>query len=219
MVISKKNWIIFVSVLCIAACIGDLLVLYILGREFPGYSQVTDTISTLGGTASPVSNLASAWWIIIGIIFIAFAAGFYAEFREKGKNAVSAGILIAIYGLGEGMGSGLFKVSHTGGALTLSTIIHDTVGGIGIITVLALPLVIRRVFSKEKYHSFYVFSGVIFYIGIFSSLLFLSRYTGDNIFHHYNGIWQRMTLINTYIFFIVISIMMLKTSLSGGDSS
>jgi hypothetical protein len=217
MVISKKTWIIFISFLCIAACIGDLLVLYILGMKFPGYSQATDTISSLGATTSPVSNLASAWWVVIGIIFTAFAAGFYAEFRESGRNAIIAGILIAIYGIGEGMGSGLFKVSHSGAALTVATIIHDAVGGIGIIAVLALPLVIRKVFSREKNHSFYVFSGVIFYIGILSSLLFLSRYTGDNILHHYRGIWQRMTLINTYIYFIVVSIMMLRRDLSGRD--
>jgi hypothetical protein len=218
MIMSKKNGVIMISILCIAACIGDLLLLYILGMKFPGYNQATDTISNLGGTASPVSNLASAWWIILGIVFIAFAAGFYAEFREKGNNAAIAGILIAIYGIGEGLGSGLFKVSHSVGTLTSATIIHDAVGGIGIVAVLIMPLVIRRVFSRKEHHLFYIFSGVIFYIGILSSILFLARYTGDNILHRYTGIWQRMTLINTYIYFVVVSIMMIRANLPGGDS-
>jgi len=206
------------SILCITVCVADLIGLYLMGREFPGYSQASDTISLLGSPVSPVSNIASAWWIMLGIVFIAFAAGFYAEFRDKGRVALTAGILIAVYGLGEGMGSGLFKVDHSGGTMTIATIIHDAVGGIGIIAVLIVPLVVRRVFRREEHPSFYFFSGVIFYIGILSSILFLTRYTGGNILHQYTGIWQRITLVNTYIYFVVVSIMMIRSDIQGANS-
>lgn len=218
MVMSKKSWVIMISIVCITVCVADLIALYLLGREFPGYSQASDTISLLGSPVSPVSNIASAWWIILGIVFMAFAAGFYTEFRDKGRVALTAAILIAVYGLGEGMGSGLFKVDHSGGTMTLATIIHDAAGGIGIIAVLLVPLVVRRLFPGKEHHSFYLFSGVIFYIGILSSVLFLARYTGGNILHQYTGIWQRITLINTYIYFVVVSIMMIRANLPGGLS-
>jgi len=156
---SKKPLVIMLSILCITVCVADLIGLYLMGREFPGYSQASDTISLLGSPVSPVSNIASAWWIMLGIVFIAFAAGFYAEFRDKGRVALTAGILIAVYGLGDGMGSGLFKVDHSGGTMTIATIIHDAVGGIGIIAVLIVPLVVRRVFRREEHPSFYFFPG------------------------------------------------------------
>lgn len=210
MMIDKKKVVVAISILCIATCVSDLIALYLLGRQFPGYSHISDTISMLGSPVSPASNIASLWWVIIGIVFIAYAAGFYTEYRDKGSYALIAAILIAIYGLGEGLGSGLFKVYHHNGAMTLSTLIHDAVGGIGIVAVLAVPLVVRKVISGEKHDSFYFFSGVIFLIGIVSSLLFLARYTGDNILHHYTGIWQRMTLVNTYIYFVVVAIVMIR---------
>lgn len=208
-----------ISILCITVCLADLIVLYLFGKEFPGYSQASDTISLLGSPVSPVSNIASVWWIILGIVFIAFAAGFYAEFRDKGSIALTAGILIAVYGLGEGLGSGLFKMDHSGGTMTLATIIHVAISGIGIVAVITVPLVVRRLFPAREHHSFYIFSGVIFYIGILSSILFLARYTGDNILHQYSGIWQRITLVNTYIYFVVVSIMMIRSDIRSGKSS
>lgn len=218
MIVDKKKWVILSSFLCIAACIGDLLSLYILGRKFPGYSQVTDTISSLGASVSPVSNLTSAWWIIIGIIFIVFAVGFASAYKEKGRTVIIAALLIAVYGVGEGLGSGLFKADHVGGALTTSAIIHDAIGGIGIVAILILPLVMRRIFHKEKHRAFNIFSNLIFYTGIFSSLLFLSRYGDDNFLGHYKGLWQRITLVNTYLYFVVISVMMVKAQLKSDDN-
>lgn len=210
MLFKKKYLVIFSSALCIAACIGDLLVLFIMGRKYPGYSQFSDTISSLGASASPVSNQVSLWWIILGFLFIAFAAGFAAEYKERGRPVIIAAFLIVVYGLGEGMGSGLFKADHVGSSLTGSAIIHDAIGGLGIVAVLILPLVMRRIFRDEKHRAFYSFSTVIFYTGIITSLLFLSRYSGDNFLGRYTGLWQRMSLVNIYLYFTVISVKMAK---------
>jgi hypothetical protein len=214
----RRYGVVMISMLCIAACIADLISLYVLGRKFPGFSQVTDTISLLGSTESPVSNIASAWWIILGIIFIVFAAGFFTEFRVKKCDAMIAGILIAIYGTGEGMGSGLFKITHSMGVINASTIIHDAIGSVGILAIIALPLVIMRVITREENRSFYRFSAIIFIVGIVSSFFFLLRYSGDGFFNHYKGLWQRITLVNTYVYFVVVSVMMVIRNFSRGDS-
>jgi len=207
---ATKRMVRLVSFLCIAACISDLLIQYVLGRQFPGYNQATDTLSLLGASASPVSNFVSAWWVILGIVFIVFAIGFGLRYREKGRPVIIAVLLIAIYGLGEGMGSGLFKADHIGGSLSIPAIIHDIVGGFGILAILTLPRVLQRLFPKENHRTFYLFSNVIFYTGIISTLLFLTRYTGDNFLGHYKGVWQRITLINTYVYLIVIAVRMIK---------
>lgn len=210
MISNRKPWIILVSAICIVACVSDLILMYILGLRYPGFNQATDTLSTLGSTSSPVSNLTSGWWVILGMVLILFAVAFYAAYRERGRGAVVAAILIAVYGAGEGLGSGLFKVSHTGEVLTVATIIHDAVGAFGIIALLILPLVVRRLFPGKKEYPFHIFSGIIFSIGIISSLLFLSRYTGDNFFYHYRGLWQRITLVNIYVYLVVIAVRMMR---------
>jgi hypothetical protein len=206
----KKQWIIISCMLCMFACFSDLLVLYLLGKKYPGYNQLTETISSLGATASPVGSIQSAWWVVIGIVFINFAICFKIVFNEFGIKSTIAAWLIALYGLGEGLGSGLFRADHLNNLTTLSATIHNIMGGIGVIAILILPLMIQKMFKKEKRDVLYVFSWVIFVLGILTSFLFLFRYFGDNILSLYKGLWQRMTLIVFYSYFVVIAVMILK---------
>ncbi|MDX9773794.1 MAG: DUF998 domain-containing protein [Bacteroidales bacterium] len=208
--LTTKRIVPFISFLCIAACIGDLLITYILGRQYPGYNHATDTLSRLGASASPVSNAISVWWVILGTVFIIFAIGFGIRYRDKGKTVIIAALLIALYGLGEGMGSGLFKADRIGGSSSIPAIIHDIMGGVGIIAILILPKVIQRLFPEEGHRAFYRLSSVVFYIGLLSTLLFFTRYAGDNILGYYKGLWQRITLLNTYAYFFVIAIRMVR---------
>jgi hypothetical protein len=206
----KKQWIIVSSVFCLLVCIADLLMLYFLGKQYPGYNQLTDTISSLGASASPVGSIQSAWWIIIGIVFINFAICFGTVFSEFGMKSAVAAWLIALYGLGEGLGSGLFRADHVDNLPTLSATIHNIMGGIGVMAILILPLVMQKIFKKEKHNALFVFSWVIFVLGILTSFLFLFRYFGNNILSLYKGLWQRMTLIVFYSYLGVIAFMIMK---------
>jgi hypothetical protein len=209
----KKIWIISGCISCWIACAGDFPVLYFLGKEYPGYNQFTDTISALGASVSPVSAQISEWWVMTGLLFIIFAVGFGTAFREKGFNAKLSSCLIALYGIGEGFGSGLFKADHTADRLTLSLIIHNVIGGIGVVAILSLPLIMQRVIPKTEKPLFYTFSKLIFFAGVSAIVLFLFRYSGDNLVSYYKGLWQRISLLITYIYFFVISIMMFNKSM------
>jgi hypothetical protein len=210
MLFAKKQWIILSCILCLLVCIGDLFMLYFLGRKYPGYNQLTDTISSLGTSASPVGTILSAWWVIIGIVFINLAICFKAVYHEYGIKSTVAAWLIALYGMGEGLGSGLFRADHVNNIPALSATIHNIMGGIGVVAILVLPLVIQKMFQKEKRDAFYVFSWVIFALGILTSFLFLFRYSDDNLLSLYKGLWQRLTLIVFYSYFVVIALMILK---------
>jgi hypothetical protein len=172
--------------------------------------QIRNTISNLGASESPVSNLLSSWWVIIGIVFVLFGIGFGYAYQEKGKLSKTIAWMIAIYGLGEGLGSGLFKADFVGGTMTWSAIVHDTLGGFGVVAIMILPLVMLRLYSKDQNRSFYIFSYIIFFVGILGTGLFLFRYISGNIFNYYKGIWQRMSLINYYVYLIVIAYKMLQ---------
>ncbi len=75
-----------ISCICITACLADLLILYTLGKKFPGYNQATDTLSRLGASVSPVSSVVSYWWVILGIVFILFGIGFAVRYRRRGSR-------------------------------------------------------------------------------------------------------------------------------------
>ncbi len=204
--------ILLAAIACIAACIGDFTILLILGNYYPGYNQLKNTISALGASNSPVSNLISIWWIILGILFILFGLGFKLAFKEKGKSITLASWAIIIYGIGEGIGSGAFKADHVGDALTVSAYIHDFFGGIGIVAILLFPVLMQRIILNSERRWFRIISWMVLFSGISFIVLFSFRYSNNenHILTIYKGLWQRIFLGIIYTYFIIIAINMIK---------
>lgn len=208
----RKTLVISGTIALVSGCIGDLLFTFILGNRFPDYSQKSDIISTLGATASPVSGIISLWWIVLGVLIIVFAFGFRTAFSPPDRNVRLSFWLIIIYGLGEGFGSGLFKANLVNNSYTTSYIIHDILGGIGIIAILILPVVVRKInpFSLNvrflRYSSFVLIFGILFWV------CFSFRFFGDrtSFFARNQGLWQRLFLIDYYLYMFVIAFIMAK---------
>jgi hypothetical protein len=210
--IKKKSLIIIASIACITACIGDFLATFALGDYYPGYSQLSNTMSLLGVTASPVSGIISTWWIILGFMIILFAFGFSKAFGYDKKYVKIATWLLIFYGLGEGIGSGLFKADHVNNALTTTAIIHEILGGIGIFAILVLPLVMKKIISRNTNPGFQTLSLIVFFGGIVFIALFSFRLFHQEINNvtHYKGLWQRLFIFDYYLYLIVIAMMMIK---------
>jgi hypothetical membrane protein len=212
--IGRVNWIRIMAIVCIITCISDFMVLFLLGRYYRGYSQLQNTISSLGATVSPVSEAISIWWIVIGIVFIFFGVIFKMAFDRNRIEVMIASLLIIVYGLGEGIGSGLFKADLIDGKKSLSYLLHNIVGGIGIVAALLLPLMMCKVISKENNPRFYYFSWIVFIIGSITMLLFDIHFSSDTgaLIASYKGLWQRLFLLNLYVYFISVSIIMYNKS-------
>ena len=209
----KNETFIYVSAItCIAVCIGEFVALFVLGSFYPGFNHLKDTMSSLGASNSPVSNEISTWWVIMGLLFIFFATGLRKAFSEKGLYSKIASWLIILYGFGEGIGSGAFKADHIANSLKTSAVIHDTLGGLGVIAVLILPLIMQKVITKNEMPAFYRLSKIVFIAGIVTVGLFLFRYSSDenNFFTLYKGLWQRLFMLNTYLYFSSIAFIMIK---------
>lgn len=209
----KNETFIYVSaIVCIAVCIGEFVALFVLGSFYPGFNHLKDTMSSLGASNSPVSNEISTWWVIMGLLFIFFATGLRKAFSEKGLYSKIASWLIILYGFGEGVGSGAFKADHIANSLKISAVIHDILGGIGVTAVLILPLIMQKVITKNEMPVFYGLSKIVFIAGIVTVGLFLFRYSSDenNFFTLYKGLWQRLFMLNTYLYFSSIAFIMIK---------
>jgi hypothetical protein len=208
----SKKTIIFASVLVSAGCFVDLALIYIFGKQIHGYNQLMCTISSLGESTSPVSRAVTIWSVIFGTILIFFGFAFNSVFIDYGKETRKVFVLIIIYGLGENIGSGVFRADHIDGGLTTVAVVHNMLGGIGVIALLLLPLVMIKILTKESAPSFFYFSYIVWAIGLISIIFFSFRiaYFQNSFINTYNGLWQRIFLINFYIYFIAIAIIMMK---------
>jgi hypothetical protein len=213
---NSANYIIASAIACITACVGEFAVLFVLGAYYPGYNHLKDSMSILGSSASCVSEEISTWWIIMGVLIIFFGTGFKKEFSMKGSYATFASWLIILYGFGEGIGSGAFKLDHAVNRFITPALIHNTLGGIGVVAILLLPYIMKKVITRSEMPSFYLMSRIVFITGIITILLFLFRYSRDktNFFSLYKGLWQRLFMLNTYIYLSVIAVLMIKKQIA-----
>ncbi len=198
----KKTMILKVSAGLMVSClIIDIILTVYVGSTIPNYSQLTCTLSSLGASRSPASNLMSYWWIFLGLtqVIFGFTIMFYYQFQSK-KFKTTA-LLIIIYGIGEGFGSGIFKANFTPeNTLTTSAIVHDILGGIGIAAILPLPLFINQLKTNTS-TKLNKYPQIAFIIGLMSLLLFLGRYAENQngLIAVYKGLWQRIFVLNSYI--------------------
>jgi hypothetical protein len=219
--INRKILVYAGSAACLAGCASDFLSIFILGKEFPGYNQLSDTMSSLGSSVSPVSDIISAWWIFLGIMMVIFAFGFRAAYPPGDKYVKTVFWLLIIYGLGEGAGSGLFKADRVAGAYTTSLIIHDILGGAGVCAILIIPLIVQKIKPYFSGSGFKRYSYIVFILGTFFLVLFSFRYTGnkENIAGKYTGLWQRLFVLVNYIYIITIALMMAGRDLNHGQQT
>ena len=221
---NRRLFTVLSALACLIAVAGEFTTMFLYGARYPGYSQMRDTLSHLGASASPVSAQVSAWWVIMGALMILFGIGIRSTFRGGGRNAGRSAWLVILYGLGEGFGSGLFKADRIAGELSASAFIHDIVGGIGVAAILLLPLFMRKIVSREAFPFFERMSRIIFIGGFITIGLFLFRYSSnsENFLSLNKGLWQRLFLLNTYTYFSTIAVIMLlkgKGTASGAGPS
>lgn len=209
---NSKKYIITSALACIIACVGEFVVMFVFGAYYHGYSHLKDTVSSLGASNSPVSAIISIWWVIMGTLLIFFGSGFKKAFSEKGRYTKLASWLIILYGLGEGIGSGVFKANLVVDGLTTSAVIHDILGGIGLTAILLLPVIMQKVIDKNEMPVFYRMSKIVFIIGIIAVFLFMLKHFpfNDNFFAIYKGLWQRLFILNNCIYLTIIAVLIIN---------
>lgn len=212
MINRDKNIVLAGAVAGIACCLGDFLVLFVFGKFYPGYSQLTDTMSSLGATRSPVSGIVSSLWILLGLIFIFFGYTLRKAFSPLTNYIMIASWLVIIYGLGEFVGSGLFKADHIDTISTTSAIIHGILGTIGIIAITCLPLVMQKIIPRSASPVFHKLSWIVLAFGIVFMVFFNFRffYSADNMINRNEGLWQRLFALDYYIYILVIIFIMIR---------
>jgi hypothetical protein len=203
----KKIFIGITALAGIMGCLIDLGGTFILGNRIPGYNQLKHTMSQMGILSSPVAKEIAFCWIAMGVLLILFALGIKIACEEKKKLSVIASCLIILYGFGEGMVSGIFPADKAGEPHTWTGIIHNGIGGVGVIAIMIFPLVMTKIIPDFK-----KISMIVLCIGTAGVILFgIGRLViaSDNFLAVYKGSWQRLYVTVYYIYIIVIAIKMM----------
>ena len=204
---STTSLILFSGVAGIIASIGDFIVTSILGFLYPGYSFIHQTESYLGTADSPVALYMNMWGIIFCILLLIYSWGLKKTIFCKGKWQAFTVWLVAIYGVCEGAGSGIFPYDHIGQGLSNSAILHDVFGGAGGLSVALIPIAGAKIFSKALHPTLHRYSRFSFVAGLVLITIFLLS-KGDVL--PYKGLWQRIFILNYHLYLVVVSFCMLN---------
>jgi hypothetical protein len=210
----KKHFIAMAASAGLAASVGDFLVTIVLGFLYPDYNHFKLVMSELGAPGSPVAVWIGLWWVVFGFLFIAFAAGFAMAFTSGKKWALIVPLLIGLFGLGAGIGAGLFPMDPAGGETTRAGELHDVFAGAGFFALAFVPLVSLAVFPRQRAAGMHWLSIAVFVLGLISLVLFViseDMPSAQGILS-YTGLWQRLFLLVHYTYLGVVALLMIRST-------
>lgn len=140
-------------------------------------------------------------------IALRFCMGIAAGILAKGK-AHCTGIFVPCgYGIGEGLGSGLFPFDHIGDALTLSGKIHSALSIVGSGGLYLLPLVWLWKPPAQGPRLRALSWGILLFGGLFM-LVFAAAKAG---LLGRAGLWQRVYIAVYYIYLLTLARFMYRS--------
>jgi hypothetical protein len=218
MVPSKSSFTVVAVVAGLLAFVGDFLVTIVLGFFYPGYNHLALVMSELGTAQSPVAFWMGLWWVVFGVLFLMFATGFALAFAGGGRWVLIAALLIALFGLGAGVGAGMFPMDAAGLEPTRAGELHDLFAGIGFFAIAFVPLASLAAFPRRRAPKMYWLSMGAFVLGlVFFALFVISEdLPSTKGLLSYTGLWQRLFLLDHYAYLSVISAMMVRSARRSG---
>ena len=177
----------------------DNLLPLVLARFYPNYIHKEMALSVLGSRQSPVKWIYNIWCIVSGVFFCIAP---YALYRENNCGLeITIWILLAIYGIGCEIISGVCPLNENRQDEDIITKIHGGSSAIGFMALLVVPLLLALLQLQISE----------FFIGTISLLCFVVAFVffcffvmGEkekfsNTVFRYGGLWQRLVLTSCYV--------------------
>jgi len=177
------------------ATTGDFIVPAILGKWYPNYSNIRDTISELGTVKSPVKKQASAWLIFLGVLLICFGVGQGIQFTKLALFHWLYIMGIVAFGVGAGIMAGIYPEDPKGVEETASGKIHGICAGLGFMLLILNPL---WALGIDEFNGLEWYNFSFFVLGVITFTLFLLSEKKENGILALVGLWQRLNLLTIY---------------------
>lgn len=200
--IIKIGWI-----ACCTVCILDFVVSTLLGWSLPGYDPIRQTISALGRSGQATAPYVAIWGVVFSILFLLFARAWFVFFENKNKLVYWSTALLLVYGIGEGLGSGLIHFDVVNGHPTFSGHLHQIFSSIADIGLFSLPFLVMRLFPKNQHPGLHWISITVILLGLAFNLVFLwgKHMDIDSGPFAWFGLWQRLFLVDYYLYLMILA--------------
>lgn len=184
------------------AVIGDFSVPYILGLFDSHFHQITDIISKLGETTSPMANYFNHASILTGSLFVLSSLGSVTYFPQEPKRFHQLlSFSLALYGFGDCILSGLIRIGAHQSFFSLPYLLHASFTGLGMLGMMFLSIICgSRMYEKGKrsWANFYMLCllGSLVFFALFAA--YYLPYIGSFLTPT-RGLWQRLSLLFLYL--------------------
>ena len=191
------------KILWIIILVSDNLLPLLLAHFYPSYKHKEMALSVLGSRQSPVKWIYNVWCIISGIVFCIAPYELYKE--NSCGLMIAIWVLLAIYGIGCEIISGLCPLNESRQDVDVITKIHGGTSAIGFMTLLVVPLL----FAILQFQSTNTIMGAISLVNFIIAFVFFCFFImGEkekfaNTILRYGGLWQRLVLVSCYVPFAV----------------
>jgi hypothetical protein len=186
-------------VILVLAALSDLMVPFILGTRYPGYSHLKETISAMGSKNSPVQKFQCLNLIFVGFLFVLFAAGSALEFTQFKWSHKLFILGIVLFGVGTII-AGIFPEDPRGVPETYSGKIHGIASGIGFLFFILSPLWSLWIVELKRLNFFNL---ICFFMAVLTFILFIISERQETGILKYTGLFQRVNLLVLYLFLII----------------
>ena len=177
------------------AVIGDFIIPAVISKRYPNYSQLRDTISTLGTNKSPVKKQTTTWLIALGLLFICFGIGQSLQFIDHTWSHCLYIWGIIAFGVGAGIMAGVYPEDPKGMEETNTGKIHGISAGLGFMFLLLNPLLALGI---DEFNGLEWFNCIFFVAGVITFILFIVSEKKGNGILALSGLWQRLNLLAVY---------------------
>ena len=177
----------------------DNLLPFILACFYPHYSHRQTALSVLGARQSPVKRIYNFWCILSGAVFCVAPYAFYQANRSG--LAVAIWILLAVYGIGCEIVSGLCPLNEQREEEDLITKIHGGASAIGFMALLAVPLLLAILQFRNGEAPCGAIALACFIVAFLFFCFFImgEKEKFQKTVLRYGGLWQRLVLAGGYV--------------------
>ena len=180
----------------------DLIIPFLLAPTYKGYNHLTQVMSVLGNSKSPLHLIYNIWLVVFGVAtFISSLQLFATVARTSNLISTLLSSVIMIYAIGGCILCGSFSVGETKNIKTLSAKIHGYGSAIGFSLLAFAPLLIGLYFFKISNEWLGMLSFICFVLAIGFFVLFVMadkpKYRGTIL--AWEGLWQRLSLLSMYL--------------------
>lgn len=189
---------ILIVIWCITLFADNLLPIA-LARFYPKYNGKEMALSVLGSRQSPVKWIYNIWCVFSGAIFCIAPYTLYC--KNIGGLTIAIWTLLAVYGIGCEIISGIFPLNEDRNEQDAITKIHGGASAIGFMALLFVPLLMAILLVQANS----TITGILTLVWFIAAFVFFCffimgekpRFT--NTVLRYGGLWQRLVLASCYI--------------------